>query len=103
MPTNRTGLVSYSYLGTWETWRRSTDLPGLAATVPHHLGVDGARYAVVLLDVQLGQLVHCKESRICSYSLGYGREKVLMVVQVVGEVLIVKQCVDGNKDCTVYN
>lgn len=46
-------LGSVSYRGSWEARWGGTDLPGLATAVPHHLGVDGAGNAVVLLDVQL--------------------------------------------------
>lgn len=52
-------LGSVSYRGSWEARWGGTDLPGLATAVPHHLGVDGAGNAVVLLDVQLWELVYC--------------------------------------------
>lgn len=51
-------LGSVSYRGSWEARWGGTDLPGLATAVPHHLGVDGAGNAVVLLDVQLWELVY---------------------------------------------
>ena len=40
-----------------ESGRRSSVLPGLAGSVPHHLGVDGAAHTVGQLGVELGQLV----------------------------------------------